>query len=80
MTNFNAKSEAFMADLRRAYRAEYETKPEIKAEFLSADSYAAYMVAMNSGRIKIMRDTVEAIENEAAARRAAKTYRFSSAH
>ena len=71
--------------MRRAYRDEFDASDASvegspKNVYLSAEGYAAYMVAMNSGRIKIMRDNVEAIENEAAMRRAVKSYRFSSAH
>ena len=80
MISIHTKSDALVADLRRAYRDEFARSLELQGEFLSAEDYAAYMVAMNSGRIKIMCDNVEAIENEAAARRAAKAYRFSSAH
>ena len=80
MTKLNTKSDALMADLRRAYRDEYEASDALKAEFQSAADYAAYQIRLNSGSVKIMCDNVEANENEAAARRAAKSYRFSSDH
>ena len=51
-----------------------------KADYADADNMAALKAAEAAGRIKIMPDNVEAIEKEAAARRAAKASRFSSAH
>ena len=80
MTNTTTKSDALIADLHRAYRDEFARSPELQAEFLSAEDYAAYMCAVNSGRVKIMADNVEAIENEAAMRRAEKAGRVRNLH
>ena len=74
------KADEFLADLRRAYRAEYEASAELKAEFLSAADYAAFAIAQNPAMVGKMCDNVEAIENEAARRRAEKAGRFHSQH
>ena len=72
MTTIPTKSDEFMADLRRAYRAEYERSPELKAEFTEAADFAAYMVAENPAMIQKMREHYEDIMGEAARRRALK--------
>ncbi len=35
-----------------AWKAEYERSPALKAEFLSAEDYAAYMMAESKGLIR----------------------------
>ncbi len=72
MTNLNTKSDAFMIDLRRAYRAEYEQSPALRAEFIEAADYAAFKIAENPAMIQKMRENYEAIETEAARQRAIK--------
>ena len=72
MTNIQTKSDAFMADLRRAYRAEYARSPELQAEFIEAADYAAFKVAESPDLIRRMRENYEAIETEAARQRAIK--------
>ncbi len=72
MTNFTSKSDEFTADLRRAYRAEYERSPELQAEFIEAADYAAFKIAENPAMIQKMRENYEAIETEAARQRAIK--------
>jgi len=59
-----------MADLRRAYRAEYARSPELQAEFIEAADYAALMVAQSPDLIARMRENYEMIEAEAARQRA----------
>ena len=70
MTTIHTKSDAFMADLRRAYRAEFEQSPELQAEFLSAAGYAGFKIAENSAMIQKMREHYEEIQGEAARQRA----------
>ncbi len=38
-----------------AWKAEYERSPMLKAEFLSAADYAAYMAANAAGLIRVLR-------------------------
>ena len=78
MTNIHTKASPFMDDLRRAYRAEFEKSEVLKAEFLSAADYAAFAVAQNPALIRKMCENVEAIENEAARRRAEEAGRLRS--
>ena len=78
MINIHTKADAFMDDLRRAYRAEFEASAELRAEFLCAADYAAFAIAQNPALVGKMCDSVEAIENEAARRRAEEAGRLSS--
>ncbi len=80
MTSIHTKSDAFMADLRRAYRAEYEGSKDIKAEFLSAEDYAAFKVAESPAMIELMRQHHEDVLTEAALRRAEKAGRVRTLH
>ena len=70
MPTIHTKSDEFMADLRRAYRAEFDRTPGLQAEFLSAADYAGYMIAENSAMIQKMREHYEEIQGEAARQRA----------
>ena len=70
MTSTSTKSNAFLADLRRAYRAEFEQSPELQAEFLEAEDYAGFKIAENSAMIQKMREHYEEIQGEAARQRA----------
>ena len=72
MTTIHTKSDAFMTDLRRAYRAEYARLPELQEEFVQAADYAAYMIAKSPEMIQKMRENYQAIEDEAARQRAIK--------
>ena len=80
MSNIHTKSDAFMADLRRAYRAEYARSPELQAEFIEAADYAAFMIAESPTLIGKMRENYEMIETEAAIRRAQKAGLLRIAH
>ena len=75
MTNTHTRPDEFVASLRRAYRAEFEASPEISAEFLSAADYAAFKLAENPAMIQKMRETCQAIEDEAARQRAIRAGR-----
>ena len=70
MASIHTASDAFMADLRRAYRAEYERSPALKEEFIEAADYAAFMIAESPTLIGKMRENHEMIEAEAARQRA----------
>ena len=70
MTSIHTASAAFMADLRRAYRAEYARSAELQTEFIEAADYAAYKISENPAMIRKMRENYEAIEAEAARQRA----------
>ena len=70
MPTIHTKSDEFMADLRRAYRAEYARTPALQEEFLQAADFAAYKIAENSAMIEKMRENFETIEAEAARQRA----------
>ena len=70
MTSIHTKSDAFMADLRRAYRAEYEQSPALQAEFIEAADYAGFKIAENPAMIQKMREHYEEIQGEAARQRA----------
>ena len=50
MTNKTTRFDDFMDDLRGKLCAKYEASPELKAEFLSADSYAAFALNEPSAR------------------------------
>ena len=70
MTSTTTQSDKFMADVRRAYRAEYERSPELQAEFVEAGDWAAYQIAQSPDLIARMREKYEATLNEAARQRA----------
>ena len=70
MANIPTTSNAFLADLRRAYRAEFDRSPEIKAEFIEAADYAAFKVTESPDLIRRMCENYEATLNEAARQRA----------
>ena len=70
MTTIHTKSDAFMADLRRAYRAEFDRTPGLQAEFLSAADYAGYMIAQSPEMIRRMCEHYEDTLSEAARQRA----------
>ena len=72
MTSIHLKSNAFMADLRRAYRAEFDRSPELQAEFIEAADYAAFMIAESPEMIRSMCENYEDIMAEAARQRAIK--------
>ncbi len=80
MSNIHTKSDAFMADLRRAYRAEYARSPELQAEFIEAADYAAFMISQSPAMIAKMRDHYEDIMTEAALRRAENAGRVRTLH
>ncbi len=42
MTNKSTRYDNFMDDLRGKMKAEYEASEDLKAEFLSAENYAAF--------------------------------------
>ncbi len=75
MTSTSTKSDEFMADLRRAYRAEFERTPALQGEFLQAADFAAYKIAENPAMIEKMRENYEMIEAEAARQRAIRAGR-----
>jgi len=70
MTSIHTGSNAFMDDLRRAYRAEYARSPELQAEFIEAADYAGFKIAENPAMIQKMREHYEEIQGEAARQRA----------
>ncbi len=72
MTTSHTKSDEFLTDLRRAYRAEYARSTELQEEFVEAGDYAAFKIAENPEMIRKMRENYEAIETEAARQRAMK--------
>ena len=72
MTSIHTGSNAFMDDLRRAYRAEYERSPGLQAEFIEAADYAAFKIAENPAMIQKMRENYKSILDEAARQRAIK--------
>ena len=80
MTSIQTTSDAFMIDLRRAYRAEFDADEAIRAEFITAEDYAAFMVAENPAMIQKMRENCQAVEDEAALRRAEKAGRVRTVH
>ena len=59
MTDLTTQSDKFMADLRGAYRAQYEGSPELQAEFIEAADYAALKIAENPAMIQKMREHYE---------------------
>ena len=70
MTSIHTQSDAFMIDLRRAYRAEYARSPALQAEFIEAGDYAAFQIAQSPDLIARMRDQYEETLAEAARQRA----------
>ena len=70
MTDLTTQSDKFMADLRGAYRAQYEGSPALQAEFVESADYAGYMVALNPAMIQKMREHYEDTLGEAARQRA----------
>lgn len=70
MTTIHTKSDEFLTNLRRAYRAEYARLPELQAEFVEAADYAAFKIAENPAMIEKMLENYEMIEAEAARQRA----------
>lgn len=70
MTSTHSNSDAFMADLRRAYCAEFERTPELQAEFLQAADYAGFKIAQSPEMIRRMCEHYEDTLSEAARQRA----------
>ena len=72
MASIHTTSNAFLTDLRRAYRAEFDRSPELQAEFIEAADYAAFKVAESPEMIRRMCENYEDTLNEAARQRALK--------
>ena len=49
-TNKTTRFDAFIDDLRGKLKAKYEASPELRAEFVSAENYAAFALNEPSAR------------------------------
>ena len=56
------KSSPFLADLRRAYRAEFAKSEDLQGEFLSAADYAAFRIGENPTLVRRMLENYEMID------------------